>query len=58
MNWKFTCSKYNKKHIYTVKPCPSCGVNETVQIKSDKVAEKCHQNNECEGCEAYRDHYR
>ncbi len=39
-----------------LKPCPSCGVYETPQPKSEKVGENCCTNYDCDGCEAYRDH--
>lgn len=42
-----------------MKPCPSCGVYETPQPKSEKVYDKCLSlNYYCDGCEAYKDHYR
>lgn len=54
--WKDFCKQCKRFHIVTLKPCPSCGVYETPQPKSEKVYENCMASYECEGCMAYRDH--
>lgn len=53
--WKEYCKVCNRKHIYHVGKCPSCGVYETPQPVSENVI---HWWDECDGCEAYRDHMR
>ena len=55
--WKDYCTACKKNHIFTLKPCPSCGVYETPQPKSEKVYDNCHKSYICDGCEAYQDHY-
>lgn len=41
------------KHLWKMGKCPKCGVNQTPVM----VAETGHYHRqECDGCEAYRDH--
>lgn len=51
--WKEYCQVHKKKHIYHIAICPSCRVYETSMPVSENV---WHSNDECDGCEAYRDH--
>jgi hypothetical protein len=55
--WKDYCTSCKKNHIFTLKSCPSCGVYETPQPKSEKVYYDCNKSYICDGCEAYQDHY-
>lgn len=55
--WKEYCGVCKKVHIMTLKPCPGCGVYHTPQPKSEKVYEKCNATHQCDGCDAYQDHY-
>jgi hypothetical protein len=52
------CPKCKRKHYMTHRKCPGCGVYTTLQPVSDKVADDCHGNYICDGCEAYEDHLR
>jgi hypothetical protein len=57
--WKEYCKYCKKFHIVKLRSCPSCGVHQTPQPKSDKIYDKCKaltSSYECDGCEAYRDH--
>ena len=55
--WKDYCSLCKKNHIFTLKPCPDCGVYYTPQPVSEKVYDNCNATYICDGCEAYLDHY-
>lgn len=52
--WLEPCRwKPGHKHLWQMGKCPSCGVYETAIL----VSEKAHYHREeCDGCEAYRDH--
>ena len=52
------CRRCGRKHHMTMQPCPTCGVYETPQPKSDNVANQCCANYQCDGCLAYREHLR
>lgn len=54
--WLEYCSKCKKKHFVTMQKCPDCGVHETPQPVSEKVAKNCNTNYRCDGCDAYLDH--
>jgi len=53
--WLEPCKVCGKKHLYRLAPCPSCGVHIVPRKVSENV---CWSNEECDGCEAYRDHMR
>lgn len=52
------CNSCKRQHRMVNKPCPSCGGRGdwTPQPVSDKVADGCSANYECDGCLAYREH--
>lgn len=56
--WLEVC-KYSKriphKHLWEMGKCTSCGVYETPRLVSERA---CFHVQECDGCEAYRDHQR
>ena len=57
--WLDYCKSCKKKHYVKMGNCPSCNGRggQVVQLVSDKVAEICNCfNDECCGCEAYREH--
>ena len=57
--FRIYCESCKRNHIMIMKPCPSCGVYETPQPRSEKVYDKCMSfDYDCDGCEAYKDHYR
>lgn len=43
IKWKEYFPKTKKTHIVTLKPCPSCGIHQTPQPVSEKVAESCRK---------------
>ena len=55
--WLEYCKSCKKKHKVTLQPCPSCGVYETPQPKSENVKDTCRASYSCDGCQAYEDHY-
>ena len=56
--WLEYCKACDRKHYMTMQPCPSCSGRggSFGQPKSEKVWEQCRGIEECEGCEAYREH--
>ena len=56
----FDCQSCGHKHRMTVQPCPSCGGRGgwTPQPVSERVANDCYEDYDCDGCVAYRDHQR
>ena len=56
VGWLEYCKSCKRKHYMTYQKCPSCGVYETPQPASSNVANTCHAQYECDGCEAYREH--
>jgi len=51
------CAVCNKKHVMTMKKCPTCGFYETAQPVSENVHDKvAYVDYSCDGCQAYRDH--
>jgi hypothetical protein len=55
--WLEYCKSCDRKHRVYSQPCPTCGVNYTPQPASDKVYDKCMANYQCDGCQAYEEHY-
>jgi hypothetical protein len=57
--FKIYCKSCKRSHIMIMKPCPSCGGYQTPQPKSEKIYDNCMSfDYDCDGCEAYKDHYR
>ena len=56
--WLEYCPSCKRKHRMSYQPCHDCGVYETPQPVSHRVADKCCALAICDGCEAYRDHLR
>ena len=54
------CRTCKRQHRMRLQPCPSCGGGGgwTPQPVSDRVASACHEDYDCDGCIAYRDHLR
>lgn len=52
--WLAHCRQCHKSHIWEIGKCPHCGVHETPILRSENV--KCFHREECDGCEAYREH--
>ncbi len=50
------CKACGHQHRMVHRPCPSCGVYTTLQPASDAVMDRCGAIQECDGCEAYREH--
>ena len=53
--WLEPCGKCGKMHKWTMGKCPSCGVHYVPVMVSENV---CYHQQDCDGCQAYREHMR
>ena len=58
MAWLEWCPVCKRKHRVEMGLCSSCGVYDVPRPVSDAVSNACYASNQCDGCEAYRDHLR
>ena len=56
MAFLMPCSSCKRSHRMEQLPCPTCGVYATPQPASVEVANNCHADYSCDGCQAYREH--
>jgi len=59
IHWKQYCESCKKNHIVYNGPCLTCSTYTVVMPVSEKVQDTCKAKYQlqCDGCEAYNDHY-
>jgi len=53
--WLEPCNACGKKHKWTIGKCPSCNVHDVPVMVSENA---CYHDEDCDGCQAYREHMR
>jgi hypothetical protein len=54
--WLEYCKYCKRKHLVSLRKCPTCNTYETPQPVSVNVANHCGANYSCDGCIEYRKH--